>query len=37
VEVAPEKAFEPIRRIGGATGWYYANWLWKLRGAMDRV
>jgi uncharacterized protein YbjT (DUF2867 family) len=37
VEVPPEKAFEPIRRIGGATGWYYANWLWKLRGAMDRV
>jgi uncharacterized protein YbjT (DUF2867 family) len=37
VEVSPEKAFAPIRRIGGATGWYYANWLWKLRGAMDRV
>jgi len=37
VPVPPEKAFEPIRRIGGATGWYYANWLWKLRGAMDRV
>ena len=37
VEVPPENAFEPIRRIGGATGWYYANWLWKLRGAIDRV
>jgi uncharacterized protein YbjT (DUF2867 family) len=37
VEVPPEKAFEPIRRIGGATGWYYANWLWKLRGAIDRL
>ena len=35
VAVPPEKAFEPIRRIGGATGWYYANWLWRLRGAMD--
>lgn len=35
VAVPPEKAFEPIVRIGGATGWYYANWLWKLRGAMD--
>ena len=37
IAVPPETAFEPIRRIGGATGWYYANWLWKLRGAMDRV
>ena len=35
VAVPPEKAFEPIRRIGGATGWYYANWLWRLRGVMD--
>ena len=35
VAVPPEKAFEPIRRIGGATGWYYADWLWQLRGAMD--
>ncbi len=37
VGVPPEKAFEPIRRIGGATGWYYADWLWKLRGAIDRM
>ena len=35
VSAPPEKAFEPIRRIGGTTGWYYANWLWKLRGAID--
>ena len=35
VAVCPEKAFEPIRRIGGATGWYYADWLWRLRGLMD--
>jgi hypothetical protein len=31
----PESAFEPIRRIGGTTGWYYADWLWRLRGWMD--
>jgi hypothetical protein len=23
--------------IGGKTGWYYADWLWHLRGAIDRV
>ena len=25
----------PIRRIGGRTGWYYADWLWSLRGLLD--
>ena len=35
VAAPPEMAFVPIRRIGGATGWYYADWLWHLRGAMD--
>lgn len=28
-------AFQPIRRIGGQTGWYYGNWLWKIRGFLD--
>jgi uncharacterized protein YbjT (DUF2867 family) len=27
--------FAPLRRIGGGTGWYFANWLWRLRGALD--
>ena len=35
VPVPPEAAFTPIRRIGGATGWYYATWLWRVRGAID--
>jgi uncharacterized protein YbjT (DUF2867 family) len=35
VPVSPEVAFTPIRRIGGRTGWYYGNRLWKLRGFMD--
>ena len=35
VRVSPEKAFAPIRQIGGARGWYYANWLWHLRGLLD--
>ncbi len=35
VDVPPEQAFAPIRRIGGRTGWYYANWLWSLRGFLD--
>jgi len=36
VEVSPQQAFAPIRRIGGSTGWYYADWLWRLRGLADR-
>ncbi len=30
-----ESAFAPIERIGGQTGWYYGNWLWRLRGWLD--
>ncbi|MCG8469668.1 MAG: SDR family oxidoreductase [Gemmatimonadetes bacterium] len=32
---APESAFAPIRRIGGRTGWYYGDRLWRLRGLID--
>ena len=35
IDLTAEQAFRPIRRIGGETGWYYGNWLWKIRGAMD--
>ena len=31
LEGTPEEVWEPIRRIGGDTGWYYADWLWRLR------
>ncbi|MFO7983551.1 MAG: SDR family oxidoreductase [Desulfuromonadales bacterium] len=32
-----EEIWPAILAIGGRTGWYYANWLWKLRGVLDRV
>ena len=35
VEAPPAQAFAPIRRIGGATGWYSARTLWRLRGWID--
>jgi hypothetical protein len=31
----PDQAFAPILRIGGATGWYHANLLWRVRGFFD--
>jgi uncharacterized protein YbjT (DUF2867 family) len=37
VNASRADAFVPIRRIGGASGWYYANWLWQLRGWMDKL
>ena len=35
VPLPPAQAFAPVRRIGGATGWYYGNTLWRLRGFLD--
>ena len=35
VEAPPARAFTPIRRIGGARGWYFLNLLWRTRGWMD--
>ena len=30
-----DAAFAPISRIGGETGWYFANYLWRIRGFFD--
>ena len=35
VDVSAARAFAPIRRIGGAQGWYYAGALWRVRGWLD--
>jgi uncharacterized protein YbjT (DUF2867 family) len=35
VGVPPAAAFAPIQRIGGSTGWYFGNSLWKIRGLID--
>ena len=35
VSANPQAAFTPIRRLGGQRGWYYATWLWRLRGYLD--
>jgi uncharacterized protein YbjT (DUF2867 family) len=33
----PEKVLANIWSIGGKRGYYYANWLWKIRGFFDRL
>ncbi|MFT5525582.1 MAG: hypothetical protein ACI9HK_003552 [Pirellulaceae bacterium] len=35
IQVSIEAAFAPIQRIGGDAGWYYGNWLWRVRGFID--
>lgn len=35
VPAGPMQAFAPIRRIGGQTGWYFGDALWKIRGLID--
>lgn len=37
VNARPETTFRVISRIGGQYGYWGADWLWWLRGAMDKV
>jgi uncharacterized protein YbjT (DUF2867 family) len=37
VNCAPEHVFEPVKRIGGRTGWYAGSWFWKARGLVDTI
>lgn len=31
------ECIDKIWNIGGKNGWYYANWLWNVRGIMDKM
>ncbi|MBI1794462.1 MAG: DUF2867 domain-containing protein [Chloroflexi bacterium] len=33
----PESVYRALIHIGGQNGWPYANWLWKLRGWLDKL
>jgi hypothetical protein len=33
----PEEIWPAVAALGGQTGWYYANWLWGVRGQLDRL
>jgi uncharacterized protein YbjT (DUF2867 family) len=32
-----EAVLDRIWSIGGEKGWYYGNWLWRIRGVMDKL
>ena len=37
VDAPAEEVYRVIAGIGGARGWYHANWLWRMRGMTDRL
>jgi hypothetical protein len=32
-----QQSIDKVWRIGGVNGWYYGNWLWRLRGFLDKL
>jgi len=32
-----ESLFKSICKIGGNEGWFYSNWMWRLRGILDSI
>jgi hypothetical protein len=37
IAAPPAVVFSVFTGIGGKRGWFYADWLWKMRAAIDRV
>ncbi len=37
MKASPEQIWFVVSRLGGRTGWYYGDWLWQLRGLLDRL
>jgi hypothetical protein len=37
IEATVDEVWQPVSQIGGKTGWYFGNFLWRLRGIMDRL
>jgi len=36
-KASAQDVWQPIKCIGGKTGWYFGNWMWHLRGMIDRL
>ncbi len=37
LDLPPAAVYRAVCRIGGGNGWYAVDWLWWLRGALDRL
>jgi uncharacterized protein YbjT (DUF2867 family) len=36
-DVEPEKVFQALLTIGGEKGWFRYNWMWRMRGFLDKI
>lgn len=36
-EKSASSLFDSICKIGGKEGWFHSNWMWRLRGMLDRI
>jgi len=36
-DVIPEKAFQALLTLGGEKGWFRYNWMWRMRGLLDKL
>jgi hypothetical protein len=36
-DAQPDRVWDAVRKIGGQHGWYYGNFLWRLRGVLDKL
>ena len=37
LKATPDDVWNAVRRIGGKNGWYFGDFLWQVRGLMDRL
>lgn len=37
IEASAPEVYRAVCRVGGGHGWYAADWLWRIRGWMDRL
>lgn len=37
IQAEPGDIWKELVKIGGENGWYYADWLWQLRGLIDKL
>lgn len=37
IDAPPHAVFRSVCRMGGRNGWYASDWLWRVRGWMDRL
>jgi len=37
IPVSSSKVWKVITKLGGKNGWYHGNWLWSVRGFIDRL